>query len=384
MNATLKQPTRHNGTGGGCGCFGMRRKTMILLCWWIGWFITLQLAYRQGQQQSTLTMSSSSSSSSLMMPFGRQPSQQRFQPQQLIEASSDAATNTNAWEHLWWASNLQQNSLLHVDDHGFIVFPSYIRRVWIDVGVHAQSEFLPQLSQQSDLFLIGFEPSLTVYRPCPPTERCVILWAACIPHTTSSSISNDHPNDTSTTTTVLSAPHMVNLYLQKFGGMCNSLLRSTTHRGCVRPKLDEQGQPRTIPVPGIPLSSLLSRIPTHITVEYIKIDAQGYDLQVMQGALYPPSSSSTYTQYTYALPQVVSLEAMDVTNKSYLLYHDQPTLQEIVEVMQQDHGWTYVTSTNNTALIKEVNAFFVSNASYAYKVESILQTKKSNIGRIQG
>jgi hypothetical protein len=241
-----------------------------------------------------------------------------------------------------------------------LVFPPEIKRVWIDVGVHTQSDFLPQLAHHTDLFLLGFEPALAHYTPCTH-ERCVVFWAAC---------------------TSTDRPQLVELRIQKCG-VCNSLLAPNSNttaaipRGmgcCVRASKDKDGNSLTHQVPGIPLYVLLSRIPKNIEVEYLKIDAQGYDLEVMKGALLPSSSSSLSSSFVN-LPHVASLEAMNVKDKAQLMYHGQPTLDEMIEFLQLK-GWTYVNHTVNNALIGEVNAFFASNQSLVDKVGSVISLLK--------
>ena len=130
--------------------------------------------------------------------------------------------------------------------------------------------------------------------------------------------------------------------------------------------LDKDGKPTTVQVPGIPLFATVEKVPDDIIVEYIKIDAQGYDLEVMKGAL--PATNKI---------QVVSLEAMDVTDKSQVLYIGQPTLEEVKQVLAAN-GWHYILSIYNQGAKGEVNAFFVSNMQYATKVPELSRILMSN------
>ena len=114
------------------------------------------------------------------------------------------------------------------------------------------------------------------------------------------------------------------------------------------------------------MHALLDKIPSNVDVEYIKIDAQGYDLEVMKGAL--PASDRI---------QVVSLEAMDVTDKSELLYHGQPTLDDIKATLEKEK-WRFVQSIGNRGVSGEVNAFFVANDTYIPKVPLLAKMLMSN------
>jgi hypothetical protein len=97
----------------------------------------------------------------------------------------------------------------------------------------------------------------------------------------------------------------------------------------------------------------------------------------MKGALNNSTLSSlldtpgNMQERTIHRPHVVSLVALNVTDPSKLLYHEQPTLDEIVTYLQR-RGWTYVNHTTQTAAIHQVQAFFVSNPSLVYKVASII------------
>ena len=68
------------------------------------------------------------------------------------------------------------------------------------MGVHEQSDFITNLDEDPDLFLMGFEPS-TKWKPCTH-DRCVVLWAAATPEY-----------------------DIVSLNLQDGNDLCNSLLK---------------------------------------------------------------------------------------------------------------------------------------------------------------
>jgi Methyltransferase FkbM domain len=122
----------------------------------------------------------------------------------------------------------------------------------------------------------------------------------------------------------------------------------------------------TVQAPVVPLSEVVSRIPDNINIEYIKIDAQGYDREVMKGAL---SASERL--------QVVSLEVMDVQDRSLLLYKCQPTLDDVKDFLAKE-GWTFVKSVSNHGALGEVNAFFVYKDEHTAKVEHLADVLMGN------
>lgn len=260
-------------------------------------------------------------------------------PRIVLNTSSEHLLTNDDELQPWWTENIKSTPI-EIDDNKMFVFPPGVRKVWIDVGVHKGTEFMHFLEEQQDLFVLGFEPS-QLWKPCEH-KRCAVFKAACTP-----------------------SPEMVKLNLQNAGGLCNSLFKPNTNtttklwRGCVTQQKDEFGNDKVENVQGVPLHSLVSKIPPSIEVEYIKIDAQGYDLQVMKGALQSSSRIS-----------VVSLEAMDVTDRSQLLYHGQPTLDDIKDYLKTQ-SWDYATVLNNDRGSAEVNAFFIHDAKNMEKAEKM-------------
>jgi hypothetical protein len=261
----------------------------------------------------------------------------------------NSSKEVSAAMDFWWMSSLKntQLSLASVkknDDYQensqrTLVFPSHTKRLWIDVGVHEESDFIDNLKNESDLFLIGFEPS-SKWKPCLHPQ-CITLWAACTP----------------------TYDATVTLNIQAGNDLCNSILPPQTNttsrlwKGCVTQQNTSDGSKRVMNVPGVPLSELIQRVPSSVVVELVKIDAQGYDLEVMKGML---SVSKRV--------QVVVMEAMDVKDPKQLLYMGQPMLSQIVEFLAKK-GWKHVTSVDNKGVAGEVNAFFVYDDQYAPKVE---------------
>lgn len=266
------------------------------------------------------------------------------------ESTSKKFQVTSDSLYFWWMASLKKTALKMTFDTRKLEFPESTKRVWVDVGVNKKSDFITNLDEKenSDLFLIGFEPSES-WNPCVH-DRCVVLWAACTPDF-----------------------DIVHLNIQSGADLCNSLLKANANtksklwRGCVTQKTDEStGQPKTVQVPGIPLHALVSRIPVDVEIEYIKIDAQGYDLEVMKGAFAATDRI-----------QVVSLEAMDVADPDKLLYFGQPPLKDIIATMAKS-GWKHVKNVSNQGLAGEVNAFFVSHDRYVAKVDRLADVLMSN------
>ena len=265
-----------------------------------------------------------------------------------------ATTTSEAAMALWWMSNLRDTPLQMTDDSTVtglrqLVFPPETTAVWIDVGVNVKSDFIINLDRDKSLFVLGFEPS-KLWKPCPH-RHCVVFWAACTPDF-----------------------DVVNLNVQSGGDLCDSVFKPNTQtttalwKGCVTQETDKvTGKPKVVQVPGIPLHALVERIPEHIQVEYIKIDAQGYDLEVMKGALAAP----------HGRIQVVSLETMDVEDESQLLYLGQVRFVELKKYLEGE-GWIYVKSVSNNGAAGETNAFFVSEAQFTSKVGRLADILMSN------
>jgi hypothetical protein len=94
----------------------------------------------------------------------------------------------------------------------------------------------------------------------------------------------------------------------------------------------------------VPLSEVIRRVPSGIAIEYVKIDAQGCDLEVIKGLLLDSSHRV----------HVVSFEAMDIQDRSKLLYQGQPTLDDIRSFLESDEvAWTFVKSVSNHGALGE-------------------------------
>ena len=78
-----------------------------------------------------------------------------------MDSSTTASSTTAPSEalDLFFASQLKGTPLQLSENGMFFKFPEGVERVWIDVGVHAQSDFLPNLDADLGLFVIGLEPS---------------------------------------------------------------------------------------------------------------------------------------------------------------------------------------------------------------------------------
>ena len=237
---------------------------------------------------------------------------------------------------MWLASELRSaNSSLGLRSDGQLIFPAGVRRLWVDVGVNAQTEFIEHIREQQDLFVLGVEPQRKfVQKPCPHS-RCTTLWAAATP-----------------------TLQMVQLREQLWD-QCTSLLAGSNtnaggasrRRGCFNTHTDSG-----TPTPGVPLAEMVARLPPRVRLEYIKTDAQGYDFEVMKGLMNASSSAVRGT--------VVSLEAQDVQDRSRLMYSGQPTLDEMRAALEGT-GWRYLGLSMNNALYREVDAFFVFDGGSA-------------------
>lgn len=272
---------------------------------------------------------------------------------------------------MWLVSELlRTQSALYLNQAGQFVFPPRVRRVWIvsgprleqstprpstttkpaskttcprprrsrlrvaflqDVGVNAETQMMPQLNADVGLFVVGLEPARKWTKTPCAHARCTTLWAAATPTLQLASL------------------------IEQDWDQCSSLLpglapKAATGAQRVRCLRNRSAGARAT-VPGVPLAQIVARLPPKVTLEYVKVDAQGYDLEVMRGLL--PASAPGL---------LVSLETQDVEDRSMLLYNGQPTLTE-VRAFLSPHGWHYVGHDVNEFKLREVDAFFVYYAS---------------------
>jgi FkbM family methyltransferase len=158
------------------------------------------------------------------------------------------------------AESLYKNSKLDVvtrtakpqNAKPMLEIPDGIKTVWINVGTHTDP-LLPPDNDKS-VMVIGFEPNLELIRRITPHERVYIVPAA-----------------------VGNFEGVAAFHLSNNDGSSSSLAQFHDHAA----KLNS-GKSSYVPV--VRLDSILQQIPDHIKVDKIKIDAQGFDLEVIKSA----------------------------------------------------------------------------------------------------
>jgi FkbM family methyltransferase len=140
---------------------------------------------------------------------------------------------------------------------GFFSFPAGVTRVWVDVGAHFMETTQPLLAKEKGVALVAVEPLAECWSKWPKAH-----WLVALP---------------------------VALYLDR-GSMdfhvnaskVTSSLDAWETTGDAVDARTQTVETRSVPV--LRLEDVLSAIPRHLDIEYVKIDVQGVDLQVLRSA----------------------------------------------------------------------------------------------------
>ena len=154
-----------------------------------------------------------------------------------------------------WSQSNQGREPIRKD--GFFAFPKNIRRVWVDVGAYKLKVSKGALKRDPDLAVIAIEPVAEHWKTWPDDPRVIGVPVA---------ISLERG--------------VLDLNMNEADGT-NSLLK--TQPGSLFAKTVQ----KTIAVrrvPAVRLGDVLERIPAHISVEFLKTDIQGLDLQALKSA----------------------------------------------------------------------------------------------------
>lgn len=207
----------------------------------------------------------------------------------------------------------------------FLRLPANIRRVWMDVGTHARAgNTRPFLDKFDDLLVIGFEPMRyqwgeisTINFDAPKKgwgyghPRMIVLPAAA------------------------SSKEGWQMFHRNSDNMCSSLNKLGDTQPCG--KVVEE-----YPIATVRLQSILSRIPPHVMVEFIKIDAQGHDLEVVKGI----GQDMIRTKVKHIIMEVQSTQ----------IYQQGSTRQSVLSYMESC-GWKLAMDTNNGSSNEQNLAF---------------------------
>lgn len=230
-------------------------------------------------------------------------------------------------------NNMLVPFMMHIGDQynfltetGMFNFSNAIKRIKIDVGAHDKVD-VTEIGHDRSLFVIAFEPTPYNYLKNPSHERLLML-----PH----AVSTDEG--------------FTNFYMSAYDE-CNSLLPQSAD---VAPYLNNESYAikcittqQKITVPTIRMETILKMIPSQLEVELLKIDAQGFDVQVAKSA----------GNQIRRVRRLI-LECQDVArNDPLLLYKGAGTKADAVEYMRSV-GFVLDSCEVNNEVIKEINCVF--------------------------
>jgi FkbM family methyltransferase len=164
-----------------------------------------------------------------------------------------------------------------MDAQGFIVFPAGVDKVFIEVGTNDEPELGPLLRIHPNAALIGFEPQPGVFtdmlKKFPTKQRLVTFPAAITPHEGFVPMFVSAHKGCSS---LLSMNDRARHFAKKEGKRAprkSGVIQLRTLEYCA--SVDQQ-----INVPSFPLRTVLSKIPPHVSIDLLMIDAQGFDIVV--------------------------------------------------------------------------------------------------------
>lgn len=145
-------------------------------------------------------------------------------------------------------------------EDGFFAIPEGVTRVWVDVGAHHLETTLPALQRNPDLALIAVEPLSEAWSAWPDSRRIIGIPVA---------LNRERGR--------------MDFHVNRLRGA--SSLLPTDPKLSLLPLTDvasETVEVRKVPV--LLLEDVLERIPAQIAIEFLKLDIQGVDLQVLKSA----------------------------------------------------------------------------------------------------
>jgi len=145
-------------------------------------------------------------------------------------------------------------------EDGFFAFPEGVTRVWVDIGAHQLETTLPFMNKNQDLSIIAIEPRTEAWKRWPDREKIIALPVA---------LGRERG--------------WMDFHVSKLPG--GSSLLASDPALTILPMVDAAAELVEIrKVPVLLLEDVLERIPTHIRIEFVKLDVQGVDLQVLKSA----------------------------------------------------------------------------------------------------
>ena len=206
--------------------------------------------------------------------------------------------------------------------------PSSVTRVWVDVGTHAQAGVTrPFLNTENDLFIIGFEPNHFQWGEIAtsPDPAKTHDWG------------KGHPNFWAIHAAASSENGYATFH-RSSSNMCSSLNDMTSRMsGTDCGKVQEE-----FVVNVLALETVLKLVPPEVRIEFVKIDAQGHDLDVAKGL-------KTMLDRTEHIMLECQVKAM---------YEGSATAEVVVNWFQEQ-GWSKTADENN-GLADEINMAFTN------------------------
>jgi FkbM family methyltransferase len=211
-----------------------------------------------------------------------------------------------------------------------IEIPSGCTKFYIDVGAFKITEFSGELTTNPALFVVAFEPTPTTYKIHQNNflhPHLNLLNAAASPQLGS-----------------------MPFYANEQGAHCNSLLErndgfeSPTYENGAKKVVQCTKHGERVDVPTLPLWSIIEQLPK---LDLLKIDAQGYDFEVVKTAA-----------PVFHMITEVTLECQDIGEHLELaLYKNMAQCPEIISYMES-HGWKETKRGFANEGIKEYDLWF--------------------------
>lgn len=206
-------------------------------------------------------------------------------------------------------------------DSGKIILPPGTKRIWIDVGAHECETTLPYLHEFEDLILIAFEPLPDKWQK----------------------LYNKHPRLIALPFAIAPDEGIVKFYRTE-NNVSSSLLE-------INPEGFERWRNKrglevieVLNVPTMRLETLLNLIPLDYYIEFLKVDARGYDLEVVRSA----------GRHLHRIEKV----KMEVAVTPVQLYKNAKTKDEVVSFMEKNGFSLYKVETQSDG--QEENLTFVN------------------------
>jgi len=236
-----------------------------------------------------------------------------------------------------WSLPFPYGWRVHAD--GTLIIPPSVKTVIIDVGVCFQSQFQRQLDQDDSLLIIGFEPlHAHLGNWMPKKLKVVHPRLVMIPAAVSHLAAAEHGGRRTLP---------FNFFLPNLHTPLSSLYELAPGMKERMLKLGGKLGVEKISVHAVTLEEILQRLPPHLTVSLLKIDAQGADLSVVL------SAGSHLGRI-----KRIQLECQDLPiGHEDLVYAGMPTKGEIVDELRRRH-FMLERCWDNTPWSKEQNCMF--------------------------